>query len=64
MLQEPEAEPKDYIGIYIPRLKLGGVDAAIGADGAMTETLTFEAGMKPSAAGQDQAMITFTTSAS
>lgn len=64
MLQEPEAEPKDYIGIYVPRLKLGSVDAAIGGDGAMTETLTFEAGMKASASGQDQAMITFTTSAS
>lgn len=63
LLQENEAVPKDYIGLYIPLLKIGSLEAPLGGDGAMTETIQWEAGMQTGSTSKDQAMLTFTTSA-
>lgn len=65
LLVEPEAEPKDCISFYIPRVKLTGVTAPLGGDGAMIETLPFMCGKKEgaSATGYDDTMLTICTSA-
>ena len=63
MLEEPEAVPKDYIGIYIPKLVLMNLDAPLGGDGAMVQTIPWEAGFRESATGFDQTLLTITTSA-
>lgn len=62
LLTEPESEPKDYIALYVPRLKLMGLETAIGGDGAMIETLPWTAGMKEGVAGYDDTMLTISTS--
>jgi tail tube protein len=65
LLTEPESEPKDCISIFVPRLKLTGVDKALGGDGAMIQTMPFTAGMKEGAAatGYNDTMLTICTSA-
>jgi hypothetical protein len=65
LLTEPEAEPKDCLAIYVPRLKLTGVDSQIGGDGAMIDVLPWTAGMKEGAAatGYDDTMLSISTSA-
>jgi hypothetical protein len=63
LLVEPEAEPKDFISIFIPRLKLTGVDAPFGGDNAMIETTPWTAGSKEIVTGYDPTMIMIATSA-
>jgi hypothetical protein len=60
---EPESEPKDFVSIFLPRIKLTGVDKAFGSDGAMIEALPFTAGPKENTTGYDTTMIAITTSA-
>lgn len=64
LLVENEAEPKDYIQLFVPKLKFMNLDAPIGSDGGMLETIPWEAGLRESASGYDQTMITISTSAS
>lgn len=65
MLVEPESEPKDYIALFIPNLRLTGNPADLGGDGAMIEQLPFTCGVKEGAAatGYDTTLINFLTSA-
>jgi hypothetical protein len=65
LLVELEAEPKDFISICVPRLKLTAADAPLGNDGAMIETLPFMNGKKEGAgaAGYDDSTLTISTSA-
>lgn len=63
LLTEPESEPKDFIAFHVPRVKLTGVVAPLGGDGAMTETLSFIAGKKESTTGYDDTLLTISTSA-
>ena len=64
LLQEPGDDPRAYLSLFVPLLKLMGNDAPLGNDGAMVETLPWEAGVKASASGYDAGMITLVTSAS
>lgn len=63
MMVEPESEPKDFVSLFLPRIKLTGVDKAFGGDGAMIETLPFIVGPKEGTTGYDSTMIHFATSA-
>lgn len=63
LLVEPMAEPKNFLSIYLPRLKLTGLDAPFGQDGAMVESLPFMAGDKEVVTGYDDTMVMFATSA-
>lgn len=60
---EPESEPKDFISLFLPRIKLVGVDKGFGADGALIETMPFRAGPKEGTTGYDTTMVTISTSA-
>jgi hypothetical protein len=60
---EPEAEPKDYISVFIPRIKLGTPGKNYGSDGALIETLPFITGNKDATTGYDDTMIMIETSA-
>lgn len=64
LLVEPDSEPKDCIAIYVPRIKLMNVDAPLGGDGAMVETVNWTAGAKVAATGYDGTLLTISTSAS
>jgi len=63
LLVEPESEPKDYISIFMPRLKRTSYDTPLGADGAMIATANFMSGTKGTATGYDDTMISIVTSA-
>jgi len=64
LLTAPEVEPKDFISIFIPRVKLTGVDKTIGSDGAMVTALPFMTGTKGAGiSGYDDSMLTILTSA-
>lgn len=63
LLVEPEAEPKDCLSIFVPRLKLTSAGSPLGDDGAMIETLPFIAGKKESVTGYDDTLLKFSTSA-
>jgi hypothetical protein len=63
LLVEPMAEPKNFLSIFISRMKLGGVDAPFGSDGAMIESLPWMAGDKEVVTGYEDTMIMFATSA-
>jgi hypothetical protein len=63
LMVEPESEPKDFISLFLGRIKLTGVDKGFGADGAMIETLPFMVGPKEGTTGYDSSMLTLTTSA-
>lgn len=65
LLTEPESEPKDYISIFVPRCRLTDASAPIGGDGAMIESLPFEAGAQAEdlTNGLDATMLTIVTSA-
>ena len=64
MLEEKESDPQDYISIFVPRIKIMDVDKSLGDDGAMVETLPWEAGVQASATGLDPTLLTILTSAS
>lgn len=64
LLVEPTVEPKAFISVFIPRIKLTGADSAFGADGAMIEVMPFTVGPKQTGVvGYDPTMISITTSA-
>lgn len=64
LLVEPEAEPKDCISFYVPRIKLSAVDNQIGSDGAMIDSLPWVAGVPASTATDtDASLMTICTSA-
>lgn len=63
MLQGAQTAPKSYMGFYVPRLKLMGLDAPLGSDSGLIETVPWEAGVKVSATGYDQTLITIVTGA-
>lgn len=60
---EPESEPKDFISLFLPRIKLTSVSRGFGQDGAMIETMNFTAGPKEGVTGYDTTMIHLATSA-
>ena len=58
------AEPKNFVNLYLPRLKYTGAGAPFGADGPVIETLPWEAAAKEVTSGYDSPnMIVFQTSA-
>jgi hypothetical protein len=64
LLTEPETAPKDYLSIFVPRLKLSAGDKGLGQDGPMVLTMPWTAGIKTTATGYDAPnMITMCTSA-
>jgi hypothetical protein len=65
LLTEPGSEPKACIAFYIPRCKFTKVDAPLGGDGAMTESMPFMCGKKEgySSTGYDETLLTISTSA-
>jgi hypothetical protein len=63
LLTEPESEPKDYLSIYVPRIKFTGIDASLGGDGAMIETAPFQTGAQSATGGFDATLLTICTSA-
>lgn len=63
MMVEPESEPKDFVALFLPRIKLTGVDKGFGGDGAMIETMPFTVGPKENTTGYDSTMISISTSA-
>ncbi len=60
MLKETGTSP-GFVGIFVPKLKFMDVSAPIGSDGAMTESISWEAGFKAAATGYDQTLISITT---
>lgn len=64
LLTEPESEPKDCLGVYIPYLKLmSAPDAPLGGDGPMVSTIQWVAGKIPTTTGAADTMIQFVSSA-
>lgn len=64
LLTEPETAPKDGIGIFLPRVKIGALSApAGGGDGAKIETLGLMIGPKVAATGYDATTAIFYSTA-
>jgi hypothetical protein len=63
LLTEPEAEPKDYISIFIPRMKLGPIGKNFAQQGAFIETIPMMIGKKEGVTGYDDTTIVIETSA-
>lgn len=63
LLQASMAAPKSYWGLYVPRLKLMGLDAPLGSTSGLIETIPWEAGVKVAATGYDGTLLTITTAA-
>lgn len=63
MLVEPESEPKDFLSVWLPRIKITVPDKGFGGDGAMLETMPFMVGPKENTTGYDSTMLGFATSA-
>lgn len=63
LMVEPESEPKDFVHIFIPRLKIQVPSKGIGQSGAQVETMPFMTGTKGTATGYDDSMLTISTSA-
>lgn len=64
VLREPGATPVACFGMYIPRVKIGGVAASVGGgDSAKTETRTLMFGPKTAAVGYDFGLLTISQSA-
>jgi hypothetical protein len=61
LMVEPMAEPKNFVSMFLPRLRLLSADAPIGNEGALMETVTFSAAAKATTSGYDTAMVTFCT---
>jgi hypothetical protein len=61
MLQEPGTDPKAYVSFFVPKLKFDDNDSALGNDGARVDTIPWGAGLKASASGYDQTMLTICT---
>lgn len=63
LMVEPEAEPKDFVSLFVPRIKIQVPDKGIGGDGAMIETMPFMVGPKEGTTGYDTTMLAVATSA-
>jgi hypothetical protein len=63
LLVEPEAEPKDFVSLFLPRIKIQVPDKGFGGDGAMIETMPYMVGPKEGTTGYDTTMVHFATSA-
>lgn len=63
LLVENEAEPKDYVSVFIPRFKLGRIGKNLGGRGAFIETVPFTVGNKDATSGYDDTMLMIETSA-
>ncbi|HXG70338.1 MAG TPA: phage tail tube protein [Gemmatimonadaceae bacterium] len=63
LLGEPEAEPRDFISLFLPRIKVGMPGRSLGADNAMIESLPFMVGNKDIATGYEDTMVQVSTSA-
>lgn len=63
MLVEPESEPKDFLSVWLPRIKITAPTKSYGNDGALIETMPFMVGPKEGTTGYDVTMIGFSTSA-
>lgn len=61
LLQEEGADPKGFMSFFVPKLKFMGLDAPLGGDGALVETIQWEAGVKAAATGYDGTLLTITT---
>jgi len=62
MLREPGSAPQAYLWFFVPRLKLMSVNSPLGNEGAMVETLEWEAGLKELATGYDQTLLSIGSS--
>lgn len=64
LLTEPTTAPKPAFAIYLPRVKVGGLDSpAGGGDGANIETRELIVGPKVAATGHDATVASFSQSA-
>jgi hypothetical protein len=63
LLVEPGAEPKGFISLFVPNIKLGRPTKAYGTGSAMIEALPFTAANKDATTGYDDTMIQYETSA-
>ncbi len=64
LLQELATAPKPCLSMYLPRVKIAGIEASVGGgDGAKIETLTLMAGPRVSATGYDPTLASFCSSA-
>lgn len=62
MMVEPMAEPKNFVSMFLPRIKLLDAAAPIGSDGAQIETVPFYASAKASGvSGYDAVTATLCT---
>ena len=61
LLEEPSGDPRKALGIFVPRLKFTGVDAPLGQDGGMIETVPFIVGLKAAVGAYEQTMMKFAT---
>jgi hypothetical protein len=63
LMVAPMSEPKDFISLWLPRIKITVPDKSYGNDGALIETMPFMVGPKEGVTGYDTTMIGFSTSA-
>jgi hypothetical protein len=62
LLEEPTGSPPECVGIYLPRVKISGLNADVGGgDGAKIETINLFVGPKASATGYDATVAAFFT---
>lgn len=61
LLVEPTAEPKGFVSFFVPRLKFNSASKSYGNDGALIQTLPWEAGDKEVATGYDDSMLVVET---
>lgn len=62
MFTEPEAEPKDYFSIGLPRVKVNEWSKAFGGDDALIESMPFITGKQESVSGYDDTIAHFASS--
>lgn len=63
LLVEPGAEPKGFISLFVPNIKLGRPTKQYGSGSAMIEQLPFTAANKDATTGYDDTMLQYETSA-
>lgn len=64
VLRETTGTPRKALGIYLPHVKLmEAPSAALGGSGAMVSSFAFVAGRNPTATGELETMVQFSTSA-
>ena len=63
LLEDTGADPKGFVSVFVPRIKLSAVDAPLGESGGLIETLNFFAGKKEGVEGYDNSMLTICTGA-